>query len=44
LLLQLLQEFADKISWKTMPPEKNVQEYFDANCVKNADYNHDIGD
>ena len=26
-----------------MPPEKNVREYFDANCAKNADYNHDIG-
>ncbi|CAG8742557.1 9377_t:CDS:2, partial [Racocetra fulgida] len=42
VILQLSQEFAEKNFWKTMPPEKNIREYFDANCAKNADDNHNI--
>ncbi|CAG8832945.1 15072_t:CDS:2, partial [Racocetra persica] len=42
VILQLSQEFTNKISWKTMPPEKNIREYFDANCAKSVDDNHDI--
>ncbi|CAG8488358.1 3272_t:CDS:2, partial [Acaulospora colombiana] len=34
---QLSQDFSNKISWKTMPPEKHIREYFDNNCEKNAD-------
>lgn len=34
---QLSQDFSNKISWKTMPPEKHIQEYFDNNCEKNVD-------
>ncbi|CAG8590761.1 1155_t:CDS:10 [Funneliformis mosseae] len=41
-IMQLSQDFADKISWKTIPPEKNVQEYFDNNCEKKMIDNHDI--
>jgi len=35
--MQLSQDFANKISWKTMPPEENIREYFDSNCEKKID-------
>ncbi|CAG8648740.1 6972_t:CDS:10, partial [Funneliformis caledonium] len=41
-IMQVSQEFADKISWKTIPPEKNIQEYFDNNCEKKMIDNQDI--
>ncbi|CAJ0825162.1 5103_t:CDS:2 [Entrophospora sp. SA101] len=36
-IMQQSQGFADNIYWKTMPPEKNIQQYFDSNCEKKAD-------
>ncbi|RHZ52656.1 hypothetical protein Glove_459g8 [Diversispora epigaea] len=33
-IMQLSQDFANKISWKTIPLEENIQEYFDSNCKK----------
>jgi len=36
-IMQLSQDFANKISWKTIPPEENIQEYFDSNCEKKID-------
>ncbi|CAG8506822.1 17806_t:CDS:10 [Acaulospora morrowiae] len=42
-IMQISQDFADKISWKTMPPERNIREYFDSNCEKKIDDNHGIG-
>ncbi|CAG8641269.1 7205_t:CDS:10, partial [Dentiscutata heterogama] len=39
-IIQISQDFADKISWKTMPPEKNIREYFDSNCEKKIGDNY----
>ncbi|CAG8477785.1 11474_t:CDS:10 [Acaulospora morrowiae] len=36
-IMQLSQDFANKISWKKMPPEENIREYFDSNCEKKND-------
>ncbi|CAG8514998.1 12291_t:CDS:2 [Acaulospora colombiana] len=36
-ITQISQDFANKISWKTVPPEENIQEYFDSNCEKKFD-------
>ncbi|CAI2183204.1 8443_t:CDS:10 [Funneliformis geosporum] len=33
-ILQLSQDFADKIKWKTKPAEKNIIDYFDNECTK----------
>ena len=33
-ILQLSQDFADKIKWKTMPAEQNIIDYFDSGCTK----------
>lgn len=41
-ITQLSQDFADKISWGTIPSEKNIQEYFNSNCEINMIDNHDI--
>ncbi|CAG8461713.1 13899_t:CDS:10 [Cetraspora pellucida] len=40
--MQLSQDFANKISWKTMPSNNNLREYFDNNCEKTIDDNPDI--
>ncbi|CAH1768215.1 2375_t:CDS:10 [Entrophospora sp. SA101] len=36
-IMRLSQDFANKISWKTTPPEENIREYFDSNCEKKFD-------
>ncbi|GES84237.1 hypothetical protein GLOIN_2v831856 [Rhizophagus clarus] len=33
-ILQLSQDFADKIKWKTKPAEQNIIDYFDNECTK----------
>ncbi|RIB09685.1 hypothetical protein C2G38_2208116 [Gigaspora rosea] len=41
-IMQLLQDFVDKISWKMMPNEQNICEYLNNNCEQKTDNNFDI--
>ncbi|KAF0539376.1 hypothetical protein F8M41_007156 [Gigaspora margarita] len=41
-IMQLLQDFTDKLTWKMMPTEQNICEYFDSNCEQKTDNNFDI--
>ncbi len=41
-ITQLSQDFANKISWRTVPPEESIQEFFDYNCEKKMIDNNNV--